>query len=138
LSFDHDRFGAALRSHEGRPATKAARSKRQVVCLVARREVGTRQPHREAHDGRTYDSIPPEPLERFVRSNGRIFFLKTEEIDWIAAADDYLSLHYGDKAYLVRETMANLYDKLDQRKFLRVHRSTIVNVERIRDVRPLS
>ena len=76
-------------------------------------------------------------LERLmVKSAGRIHFLKVGQIDWIEAAGNYAEVHVGQKSYLLRETMNHLEAKLDAYKFLRVHRSTIVNVERIKELQP--
>lgn len=72
-----------------------------------------------------------------IRSAGRVFFLKTEEIDWIEAAGNYVRLHTGRDAHLLRETMNALEAKLDPDKFLRIHRSTIINIERIKEMHPL-
>ena len=62
---------------------------------------------------------------------GRIFFLKIEEIDWIEAAGNYVKLHAGQTAHLVRDTLSRLEAKLDPRQFLRIHRSMIVRIDRI-------
>jgi two-component system LytT family response regulator len=70
-----------------------------------------------------------------IRSSGRVVFLRTEEIDWIGAADYYVELHAGGKAHLLREPMARLEEKLDPTRFLRIHRSAIINVDRVREVR---
>jgi len=76
-------------------------------------------------------------LDRLViKSGGRVFFLKVEEIDWIDAADNYVHLHVGHESHLLRETMNGLEARLDPEKFLRIHRSTIVNIERIKELRP--
>lgn len=72
-----------------------------------------------------------------IKSGGRIYFLKTEEIDWVEGAGDYLTLHSGSQTHLIRETMGNFHATLDPQKFLRIHRSTIVNIERIKDIRPI-
>lgn len=69
-----------------------------------------------------------------VRSAGRISFLRAEEIDWIEAADYYSSLHAGPKTHLLRRSMAELERDLKAERFCRIHRSTIVNLERIRDL----
>ncbi len=71
-----------------------------------------------------------------VRGSGRVFFQPVEEIDWIEAADYYARLHVGGKTHLVRETLAALEKQLDPGQFLRVHRSAIVNIARIRELRP--
>ena len=76
-------------------------------------------------------------LDRLViRSSGRIIFLKTEEVDWIEAAANYVRIHAGGESYLFRETMNSLEARLDPRRYLRIHRSTIVNVEKIRELHP--
>lgn len=77
-------------------------------------------------------------LERLViKSSGRVFFLKVEEIDWIEAAGNYVRLHAGKDSHLLRETMAGIESRLAPERFVRIHRSTIVNIERIRELRPL-
>lgn len=76
-------------------------------------------------------------LERLViKSAGRVYFLRTDELDWIEAAGNYLRLHVGSDTHLLRETMNNLESRLDPERFLRVHRSTIVNIERIKELQP--
>jgi two-component system, LytTR family, response regulator len=79
------------------------------------------------------------PLSRLiVKSVGRVFFIRTEDIDWIEAEGYYARLHVGGKSHLLRETLTNLESQLDQNRFLRIHRSTIVNLERIRELQPQS
>jgi two-component system LytT family response regulator len=85
-------------------------------------------------------SITPEKkyLERLVvKSVGRVFFLKTDEIDWIEASGNYLKLHVGRDAHMIRETMNAVEAKLDPSQFMRIHRSTIVNVDRIKELHPM-
>jgi len=79
---------------------------------------------------------PKYPERLVVKSAGRVFFLKAEEIDWVEAADNYVRLHVGGEAHLLRETMSGLEANLDPAQFLRVHRSTIVNLERIKELKP--
>ncbi len=80
----------------------------------------------------------PRHLERLmIKSSGRVFFLRTEELDWIEAEGNYLRLHVGRESHLLRETMNRLATKLDPEKFLRIHRSTLVNIERIKELQPL-
>ncbi|HEX8398329.1 MAG TPA: LytTR family DNA-binding domain-containing protein [Pyrinomonadaceae bacterium] len=77
-------------------------------------------------------------LERIVvKNSGRVFFIKTEEIDWIEAAGNYLKLHVGRDAHLIRETMQSIEAKLDPEKFFRIHRSTLVQIDRIKELHPL-
>jgi two-component system LytT family response regulator len=76
-------------------------------------------------------------LERFViKSGGRVFFVRAEEIDWIEAAGNYVKLHVGDEAHLFRETMNALETQLDSQTFFRIHRCHIVNIERIKELQP--
>jgi two-component system, LytTR family, response regulator len=72
-----------------------------------------------------------------IHSGGRISFLRAEEIDWIEAADNYARLHVGRESHLLRETMQSLERRLDPVKFARIHRSTIVNVDRIAELQSL-
>jgi len=75
-------------------------------------------------------------VERLVlRSGGRVTFLRTDEIDWVGAAGNYVELHAGKEAHLLRETMSSIQARLDPERFIRIHRSTIVNVERVRQLR---
>lgn len=77
-------------------------------------------------------------LDRLVvKSVGRVFFLKTDEIDWIEAAGNYVKLHVGREAHMIRETMNGIESKLDPDKFLRIHRSTVVNIDRIKELHPM-
>ncbi len=71
-----------------------------------------------------------------IKSNGRIILLKTEDIDWIEAEHNYVRLHTKGLTHLIRETMSALEAKLSAKQFRRIHRSTIVNVERIREIQP--
>lgn len=76
-------------------------------------------------------------LERFViKSGGRVFFVPTAEIDWIEAAGNYVKLHVGADEHLFRETMNAIESKLNPDAFYRIHRSHMVNVERIRELQP--
>jgi two-component system LytT family response regulator len=77
-------------------------------------------------------------LERLVvKSIGRVFFLKVDEIDWIEAAGNYVKLHVGREGHMIRETMNGIEAKLDPDRFLRIHRSTVVNIDRIKELHPL-
>ena len=85
------------------------------------------------------NDIKPEAprLERLiVKSGGRVFFLRTDEIDWIEAAGNYVRLHLGEESHLFRETMNRMETRLDARRFVRIHRSRIVNTERIKELQP--
>ena len=81
------------------------------------------------------DGIAKRAERLLVRSTGRVHFVRTSEIDWCEAAGNYVRLHVGDESYLFRETMNGLESKLDPQQFVRIHRKTIVNVERIEELR---
>jgi two-component system LytT family response regulator len=83
--------------------------------------------------------LKPEPqkLDRLVvKSGGRVFFLRTDDIDWIEAAGNYVRLHLGEESHLFRETMNNMEGRLDAHRFVRIHRSRIVNTDRIKELQP--
>jgi two-component system, LytTR family, response regulator len=78
-----------------------------------------------------------EYLDRLpVSENGRILFLKTKEIDWVEANGNYVRVHIGARTHEIRETLNSLERKLDPRDFLRIHRSTIVNMHFIKEIQP--
>src|SRR5262249_45255735 len=70
-----------------------------------------------------------------VKSAGQLTFIKTPEIDWIEAADYYACLHVGRRSYLLRRTLADLEQQLDQNFFCRVHRSALVNLHRVQSLK---
>lgn len=81
---------------------------------------------------------PPPPVERLaVKSGGRVLLLRVEEIDWVEAADNYVNLHVGSESHLLRETMNALEQRLPSDRFVRIGRSTIVNMDRIKELQPL-
>jgi two-component system LytT family response regulator len=79
----------------------------------------------------------PDPWVRrlAIRDAGRVVFLDVDEIEYIEAADYYVQIHAGGKAYLHRETMQSLEARLEPERFMRIHRSAIVNSRRIRELR---
>lgn len=80
----------------------------------------------------------PRYLERLViKSHGKVFFLKTDAIDWIEAQGKYELVHAGHESHLIREGMGKLESELDPKKFVRIHKSTIVNIDRIEHLQPL-
>lgn len=124
--FDDERFAAALQ--RGKDA-------------VRRREADS--VNRRLSQLLDYlQSAPPAPKPAdgadriLVKSSGEIFFLKAEEIDWIEAEGDYMKFHVAGRSHLMRETMARLEARLDPKRFVRIHRSTIVNIDRLRKLSP--
>ena len=81
---------------------------------------------------------PEARIDRLaIKSAGRVIFLRLDEIDWIEAADNYVNLHVGNESHLHRETMTAMEERLKGGKFMRISRSTIVNVDRIKELQPL-
>ena len=71
-----------------------------------------------------------------IKANGRIFIVRVADIDWIEADGDYVSVHAGGKIWLMRETIAAVELRLALSGFVRIHRSTLVNAERVKELRP--
>lgn len=121
--FSDERFSVAVeRAKQQIRQRNAAELSRKLHSLLS--EHGEQQ----SPSGEAY-------VNRFlIKESSRVFFVKAEEIDWIEAADYYVNLHVGAKAHLLRETMSDLENKLDPSKFLRIHRSGIVNLHRVKEV----
>jgi two-component system, LytTR family, response regulator len=82
------------------------------------------------------DGRAPDHTTRMVfKSRGRILFLPVSEIRWIGAEENYVRLATGNESHLLRETMTHLEQRLDPRQFLRVHRSFMVNLNYVKEVR---
>ena len=71
-----------------------------------------------------------------LKVDGNALLIRQAEIDWVESAGNYVKVHAGKDGYMIRETMADFELRLDQQSFVRVHRSTIVNIARIREIRP--
>ncbi len=118
--FDRRRFEKALQRAKSRlTAERGSDLNQQTLALLE--ELKARSSH----------------VERLViKAGGRAFFLKTEEIDWIEAEGKYVRLHVGKESYLLRDAIGSMEAQLDPKKFPRIHRSTIVNIERVRELQP--
>ena len=75
------------------------------------------------------------PAKLAIRDGDALTFVPIDEIDWVEAADYYVEIHAGGKTYLHRETLQRLQTKLDPERFVRIHRSRLVNRDRVREVR---
>lgn len=71
-----------------------------------------------------------------VKTGGKVLFLRAGDVEWVEAAGNYVKLHVGGEAYLFRESMKNMESRLDCEQFVRIHRSAIVNLDRIRELQP--
>jgi two-component system LytT family response regulator len=118
--FDYERFRAALDRVRARRGTMSAAelAQRLTETLTALQR------------GRGYvDRV-------LVKDRGLIHLVAVDDIDWLEAADNYVRVHAGEDQHLLRETMARLEDRLDPARFARIHRSTIVNLSRVRLLEP--
>jgi two-component system, LytTR family, response regulator len=113
-----DRFFAALKRAKARVRVDRDDSERRIVSLLQSMERSKRRLRRIA-----------------VKSAGRTTFVSVDDIDWIGAADNYVELHCGGDSSLVRCSMAEIESALDPDDFVRIHRSAIVNVNRVKEVR---
>ena len=77
------------------------------------------------------------PKRLTIKANGKVIFLLIDEIDWIQSAGNYLEIQAGKESYLTRETLNQIEQKLDPEKFIRIHRSVLVNLDRIKEMHPL-
>lgn len=118
--FDQTRFEKALERARG----QLGRNKGTVLDsrLVSLLE--------ELHEERKYSE------RLIVKSSGRVFFVRTEEIDWVEASGNYVKIHTKSDAHLLRESMKNMEAKLDPKTFVRIHRSAIVNIDHIKELEP--
>jgi two-component system LytT family response regulator len=124
--FDDARFEKALRQAKLQVEQREIKDlSRRLIALLEGRDLpaASREPAR------------PVYLTRLlIKSAGRVFFLKADEIDYVSAEDYYVKLHVGRKNHLLRETMNEMESKLDPEKFIRIHRSSIVNLERVQEL----
>ncbi len=118
--FDRERFGTALK----RAKSQVRRDQNNQV------NAGILALLDELQESNRY-------VDRLVIKNtGRIHFLKTVDIDWVEAEGNYVRIHVGKESHLLREPISSLETQLNAKKFLRVHRSTIVNLDRIHELQP--
>lgn len=132
--FDEDRFErvlnrAAMRIRKGQVEVLGAK----LLELLRALKVATSDLEEPAP--------APEPaspyMERIaVKSRGRLILIKTEEIDWIAGAGVYVEVYAGPERHLLRQTLRKLEAGLNPARFVRIHRSTIVNVDRVKELVP--
>ncbi|HMV49825.1 MAG TPA: LytTR family DNA-binding domain-containing protein [Blastocatellia bacterium] len=128
--FDDERFEKTLSWAKAQIERNQMHQFSQRMLALLEEFPGKRQP--------TAEAAPRKLSQLMVKSGGRVLFVKTEEIDWIEAEGCYARLHTGRQSHLLRETMSALEAQLDQQTFLRIHRSTIINRDRIRELLPQS
>ncbi len=128
--FDEERFAETLESCRQRVAERRRAGPPDTAGAV------------EPADGVLPAPDPAHPdryLDRLViKSRGRVFFLRIGTLDWIEACGDYVSLHVGDKSWLLRRTMNEMETRLDPREFVRVSRSAIVRLDGVAELVPVA
>ncbi|MEO1053138.1 MAG: LytTR family DNA-binding domain-containing protein [Bacteroidota bacterium] len=123
--YDDDRFKMALfKVKQQIDQRDLSAMNERLSSLLAHIEVSE-----SADSGESVTKIP-------VKTGHRIRFVDVENIDWIEAADQYVKLHVGDQYHLLRESMNTLESKLSSKNFLRIHRSTIINIDRVKELQP--
>ncbi len=132
--FDDARFARTLLRAKAQVRQREVKSLSQR--LIALLETYEHAPSGQAEPSADPQTAPGRLTRLMIKSAGRICFLNVDEIDWIEAADYYVQLHVGAKAHLLRETMDVLETRLDPDKFQRIHRSAIVNLDRIKELQP--
>ena len=78
---------------------------------------------------------PPAAPSLQIKVDGRLLFVRVSDIDWLEADDNHVYIHAGGRTHVVRETLAHLTQRLPANGFLRIHRSSAINVDRIRELR---
>lgn len=144
--YDDDRFWAAVRRAKAeivRRQTDLLGSKLTTLLNYLKTSTpggasaathAPASPSAPAASGSGQDTITRDRI--LLKAGGEIYFLKADEIDWIEAEGDYMKFHAGGRVHLLRETMGNLEGRLDAKRFIRIHRSTIVNIDRVKKLSP--
>jgi two-component system LytT family response regulator len=118
--FDRERFeGAWQRAKSQIKLNRTSRRDQDIIALLEELKAG------------------PRYLERLVIKNGgRVFFLHVQDVHCIEAEGNYVRVYDNQKGYLLRETISSLEEQLDPKQFLRIHRSAIVKIDRIKEMQP--
>jgi two-component system LytT family response regulator len=125
--YDDERFAHALeRAKSQIEAREIDRLSKRLLALLEERE-SARQATKNENNYLT---------RLMIKVSGRVMLLKVEEVDFIEADGNYAKLHVGRKSHLLREKMHDLEGRLDPAKFVRIHRSVIVNLDRIKEMHP--
>ncbi len=136
--FDDERFVRALERAKRHARARRGEEPAGVPRLESRPAEASRR--RRGSEPPYGQRLPPTgpPLERLVIRNGsRLATLAIDDIDWIEAQDYYAEIHAGGRTYLVRHSLHKLAASLDPARFVRIHRKTIVNVRRVKELEPM-
>ena len=125
--YDDVRFQQALQRAKSQIETREiTKVSKRLIALLEERESRKE----------TASHARPYLTRLMIKLANRVVLLKVDDIDWIEADGNYAKLHVGNKAHLLREKMLDLEAQLDPQKFVRIHRSIIVNLERIKELHP--
>ena len=127
--FDVERFNRALERGRSQVARQGEEAQAGLAALLEQL-ARDRGPAPAPRPRRWLDWV-------MVKTRGRVEFVRTADIDWIEAEGNYVRLHAGKKGWLVREKIGALEERLDPEAFLRVHRSSIVQVDRLAELHPM-
>ncbi len=134
---EQERLAEALgRARERLAERRSARSLARLAALLDSLDPDSRPVVEAVLAGERGEETTPHLRRLSIKDRGRITIVEASEIDYIDAAGDYLCIHVGDETHILRETMKAMEAKLDPRRFQRIHRSTIVNLERVRAIEP--
>lgn len=119
--FDRARLKVALERAKARTSTERSDDiQSKLAAMLEDMKSGAREPER----------IP-------VKTNGKVTFVRIPDIDWVGSADNYVELHVGQHSHLLRETMTSIMAKLPGETFVRISRTVIVNLTRVKELQPL-
>jgi two-component system LytT family response regulator len=119
--FDRERFHAAVRH--------------ATTALGSKEESGKTEKH--INEMLQWLQSKMDTVDRIVvKENGRMIFLTVNEIDWLEAAGNYVKVHLGKESHLVRTTMTAMEKRLNPATFVRIHRKTIINITRVKELQP--
>jgi len=118
--FDRERFDKAWQRAKGCVAeARVNQNDSRILALLEELKAGSKY------------------IERLViKAEGRVFFLSVDDIHYVEAEGNYVGVHNGQRSYLLRETISGIESQLDPKKFLRIHRSAIVKIDRIKELQP--
>jgi two-component system, LytTR family, response regulator len=137
---DDDRFAATVDRARRRVVEReeSGVARRLAALMHDIRPALDADRHRPARSDAPDASVAAPSGRIVVRDRDRVLFVDVADIDWIGADGDYVRIHTAGKSHLVRDTMAAMEARLDPAAFVRIHRSTIVNSSRIKELRPYS
>ena len=127
VPFADERFGTALARARARIRAHAMDRYRERLLTLLQEDVPCNESngHGDDYHGRLV-----------VKTGSQLVFLDPADVDWVEAEGVYVRIHTGGTTYLLRESLRNVEDRLDPIRFLRIHRSTILNVDRVRKIVP--